>query len=195
MNSANTALYLIDKTEENLKLIEQISGDFLAPVLNEWRYAVRHVISTFIKQDFSGIEAQKTIGHLKRAYFDSCDILLDCQLNLFAGTHSKCLGYSETVSKIVPEYRSYIKKARKAQSLHREAQNKHGDERESAYDTLLPVIRDLDEILDVMTFNADEITIAIRKEKNKEFVSKYSLIATIVGIAVTVASIVIAFVK
>jgi hypothetical protein len=76
MISANTALDLIDKTEENLKLIEQISGDFMAPVLNEWRYAIRHVISTFIKRDFSGIEAQKTIGHLKRAYFDSLTFFL-----------------------------------------------------------------------------------------------------------------------
>lgn len=186
MISANTALDLIDKTEENLKLIEQISGDFMAPVLNEWRYAIRHVISTFIKHDFSGIEAQKTIGHLKRAYFDSCDILIDCQLNVLVNLHKKCLGYYEIVSKIVPQYPSYLDKVRKAQSLHREAQNKHGDERESAFDLLLPAIRDLDEILDAMTFHADDIAAAIRRAKNKDTIAKYSVIATIAGIIVTV---------
>lgn len=186
MISANTALDLIDKTEENLKLIEQISGDFMAPVLNEWRYAIRHVISTFIKRDFSGIEAQKTIGHLKRAYFDSCDILLDCQLNILTAIHGKCLGYSENVSKIVPDYSLYLEKVRKAQTSHREAQNKHGEERESAFDSLLPAIQELDEILDTMTFHADDIAATIRRAKNKDAIAKYSVIATIAGIIVTI---------
>lgn len=181
MISAETALSLVDKTEENIKLIEQVSSTFVSPVLNEWRYAIRHVLTSLAKNDLSGEDAQKAIGHLKRAYFDSCDIIIDCQLDTLCSIHKECLGYAEVVRKVVPDYPVWLEKIRDAQRLHRAAQTKHGDEREAAFDALVPTIRELDTILDKMSFHAEEISVAVRREKLNVLLTAAAKIA---GIAV-----------
>ena len=181
MTSAEAALSLVDKTEANIKLIEQVSTTFVSPVLNEWRYAIRHVLTSFAKNDLSGEDAQKAIGHLKRAYFDSCDIIIDCQLDTLCAIHEKCLGYAEVVRKVVPDYHVWLEKVRDAQRLHREVQTKHGDEREAAFDTLAPTIKELDGIIDRMSFHAEEISVAVRREKLN---GRLAASAKIAGIAV-----------
>ena len=193
MISADAAFALIDKTEANLKLIEQISDDFLTPVLNEWRYAIRHIVSTFIQKEFSGIEADKAVGHLKRAYFDSTDILLDCQLNIIRMFHQKCLGYSEQIQKIIPDYPNILEKVREAQKLHRSAQSKHGNERESAFDSLEPTIATLTDIINKFDFHADEIAVLIRAAKWKNILKHISLLAAILASIFTVGQIIVSF--
>ena len=89
MTSAERALSLIDRTEANIKRIEELQSAFAAPVLNEWRYAIRHVVTMAAG---GGEGADKAEGHLKRAYFDSCDIVIDCQLDIIATVHRRCLG-------------------------------------------------------------------------------------------------------
>jgi hypothetical protein len=190
MISADTAFALIDKTETNLKLIEQISGDFFAPVLNEWRYAIRHIVSTFIQRDFSGLEADKALGHLKLAYFDSCDILLDCQLNLLRTFHQKCLGYSESVKKIIPEYPSLLETVRNAQKMHLSVQSKHDKEREVAFDSLAPIIDSLSDILNKLDFHADEIAVMIRRAKRWEALKTTSIVSGIIVSIVTIGQII-----
>ena len=181
MTSAETALSLVDKTEENIKLIEQVSSTFVSPVLNEWRYAIRHVLTSLAKNDLFGEDAQKAIGHLKRAYFDSCDIIIDCQLDTLCSIHEKCLGYADVVRKVVPDYPVWLEKIRDAQRLHRAVQTKHGDEREAAFDSLVPTIKELDNILDKMSFHAEEISVAVRREKLNALLTA---VAKIAGIAV-----------
>lgn len=165
MTSVESALALVDKTEANIKLIEQVSATFTSPVLNEWRYAIRHVLLACVAADPSEVEAQKAIGHLKRAYFDSCDIVIDCQLNTLCDIHRKCLGYADVVRKVVPDYLVWLERVREAQRIHREVQAKHGADRETAYDSLASTIVELDGILDRMSFHADEISAAVRREK------------------------------
>lgn len=181
MTSAESALALVDKTEANIKLIEQVSSTFAAPVLNEWRYAIRHVLLSFAVNDPSGEDAHKAVGHLRRAYFDSCDIVIDCQLNTLCGINRKCLGYAETVRKVAPDYPVWLERMRDAQRIHREAMTKHGDEREAAYDSLAPTVRELDGILDKMSFHADEISAAVRREKVNV---RLTVLAKLAGIAV-----------
>lgn len=187
MTSAETALSLVDKTEANIKLIEQISETFLAPVLNEWRYAIRHVLTSFAKNDPSGEDAQKAVSHLKRAYFDSCDIVLDCQLDALSLVHERCLGYAEAVVKVAPAYTSWLETMRNAQRLHREAQAKHDDEREAAFDSLAPTIKELDEILDKLSFRAEEISATVRRAKAN---ARTTIAAKIAGIAVAALTLV-----
>lgn len=186
---ADAALSLVDKAESNIKLIEQISTVFASPVLNEWRYAIRHVLAALAKNDLqndlSGEEAQKALGHLKRAYFDSCDIVLDCQLNTLCEIHEKCLGYAEVVRKVAPDYPVWLEKMRDAQRLHREAQTKHGDEREAAFDSLAPTIKELDGILDKLSFHAEEISVAVRRERVNVWLTASAKIAGISVAALT----------
>lgn len=185
MTSAEAALSLVDKTEANIKLIEQVSTTFVSPVLNEWRYAIRHVLTACAKNDFCGEDAHKAIGHLKRAYFDSCDIVLDCQLSTLCDIHEKLLGYAEVVRKVVPEYPAWLERIRDAQNLHRDAQIKHGDDREVAFDALAPAIEELDNILGKLLFHAEEISVAVRREKINVWLTFSAKVAGILVAALT----------
>ena len=186
MTSAKDALILVDKTEANIKLIEQISSTFVSPVLNEWRYAIRHVLTAFADNEQAGENAQKAISHLKRAYFDSCDIILDCQLDTLSKIHKKCLGYAEAVRSVVPDYTSWLEKIRDAQRLHREAQTKHGDDREAAFDSLTPTINELDEILDKMAFHAEEVSAAVSRAKTNTRLTTVAKVSGIIVAAIAV---------
>ena len=42
---------LIDGTEANIKRFETLTGEFPCNVLNEWRYATRHVVSLLDSPD------------------------------------------------------------------------------------------------------------------------------------------------
>lgn len=66
---------LVVATELNISRISAISNKFALPCLNEWRYATKHVALLLVNPDDS-VHREKAIGHLKRAYFDSSDILL-----------------------------------------------------------------------------------------------------------------------
>lgn len=185
MTSADRALSLIDRTEANLKRIEELQSAFVAPVLNEWRYAIRHVVSMSAT---SSAEADKAIGHLKRAYFDSCDIVIDCQLNVIAAVQEKCVGYRRSVLEVAPDYAKWMDAARRAQNAHRVAQLKHGEEREDAFDSLSGTIGELDAVLSSLSDLSEEIALAVRRAKFKFIIGTAVAIATIVSAGVAVIS-------
>ena len=186
MTSIECVRALVDKTEANLKVIEQMGGDFVFPVLNEWRYATRHLVSVLPGGELGEDDARKAINHMKRAYFDSCDILIDCQLYAISQVCEKCRGYAEVVSKVIPEYSSWRESIRRAARLHREAQSIHGDERIAACDSLAPSIGELDGMLDKLTFHADEIVSAVRRAKANFWLSVIAKAAGIVVAAIAV---------
>lgn len=66
---------LLEKAEANLKKIQIVGEVFVFPVLNQWRYATRHMFH-ILSGSASELELTNTISHLRRAYADSCDILL-----------------------------------------------------------------------------------------------------------------------
>ena len=146
MSFVDQALSLINKTEANLRRIDAFGEDFAIPSLNEWRYAIRHVVTAAGKSGDSAQDWEKAIGHIKRAYFDSCDILLDCQLKVLMETNRRYRGHADQVAKILPDYPKWIGTIRRAQELHGKA-DLESDNREAAYDSLAPVIDELQDII------------------------------------------------
>ena len=173
---------LIEKTERNLKLIEEINGEFIYPALNEWRYATRHVAS-LLENPQENSQREKAVGHLRRAYFDSCDILLDCLLERLHEYELCYHGYASIVSQIVPSFQEYNLAAREAQRAHRDAQATHGEEREVAYDSLVTHVESLLAFLDALA--TTEVTWAedIRRQKQRD---RLPIIIAVITIAVTV---------
>lgn len=73
---------LIEKTEQNINRIQNVSDSFVYPVLNEWRYATKHIANIFTTEERDcEIEIQKAVAHLNRAYIDSCEVLLTTYLH------------------------------------------------------------------------------------------------------------------
>ena len=127
---------LLDKTEANLKRIEQIDDAFSCFVLNEWRYATRHMADYMRTGDEEA--GRKAASHLKRAYFDSCDVLLDSLLARVAEYEQAFRGYAEVVAGIVPGFREGYRCVHAAREAHLQARGYENGEREAAYDRLEP---------------------------------------------------------
>ena len=179
MTSAEVALELVDKTEANLKRIEAFGEDFITPSLNEWRYTIRHIIRASLLEN-SEVEWQRAVGHLKRAYFDSYDILLDCQLKVLKEVNNRYRGYANQVTSIIPEYPKYIQKIRAAQELHSRT-GVEGFDRESYYNSLDTTVNELQEIIWTISTNADEIESVVRRAKIIYRSSVIAAGATIIG--------------
>ena len=179
MNSAEIALSLVDKTEANLKRIDAFGDDFVAPSLNEWRYTARHLIRAIGAKDPEK-EWQCAIGHLKRAYFDSCDIILDCQLKVLQETTLRYKGYAGQVVAVIPEYPKFMERIREAQSMHARVGMESVD-RDAFYDKLDPFIVDLQAIIEKLAANADEIEMSVRRAKVMYHLAVCAAAATIVG--------------
>ena len=68
---------LIEKTEVNVKRLERYSMSYVSPVINEYRYALFHLVNSKVANPNSREDLWKAVGHMRRAYYDSCEILLD----------------------------------------------------------------------------------------------------------------------
>lgn len=64
MSSNNDVERIIHETEENIKVLELYGEGFSAPVLNEWRYATRHMSKVVFN---SGVNDDRTKEELNRA--------------------------------------------------------------------------------------------------------------------------------
>lgn len=180
MSFVDQALSLINKTEANLRRIDAFGEDFATPSLNEWRYAIRHVVTAAGKSGDAAQDWGKAIGHIKRAYFDSCDILLDCQLKVLIETNRRYRGHADQVAKILPDYPKWIGTIRRAQELHGKV-DLESDNREAAYDSLAPVIDELQDIINKLADCADEIEASIRRAKVIFWLTVVAALATIAG--------------
>ena len=185
MTTVELARSLLDKTESNLKRIDAFGDDFIAPSLNEWRYAVRHFIRAEESSDTEK-EWQCAIGHLKRAYFDSCDIILDCQLKVLQETTKRYKGYASQAAAVIPEYPKFMDRIREAQSMHAHVGMESAD-RDAFYDALDPFIVDLQAIIEKLAANADEIEIAVRRAKTMYRLTVCAAAATIAGFLFSLA--------
>ena len=68
MSSDRVALLgsLLSKTESNIKLIQEFGRAFLCAVLNEWRYATRHVVNAMVRPDDEEEKPRYSADHLNR---------------------------------------------------------------------------------------------------------------------------------
>lgn len=86
MNSENDKVKkiveLVDKTEQNIRQIQNVGEAFVYPVLYEWQYVTRHMANVLgFDAKMREAEMQKAIDHLGRAYYDSCEVLLTVYLH------------------------------------------------------------------------------------------------------------------
>lgn len=97
---------LVCATEGNIARITIVSGKFAVPCLNEWRYATKHV-ALLLKNPADTVQREKAIGHLKRAYFDSSDILMTVLLDSLRRVFEDVGAYSDIASKVIPGYEKW----------------------------------------------------------------------------------------
>lgn len=180
-SSDEQLLALIDKTEENLKRIEIINGRFICFSLNEWRYATRHVMRYHACGDAE--ESRKALSHMKRAYFDSCDILLDCLLNRVSMLDDEIRGYANIVAQTVPDFQKSRVAIHAARDAHYSAQTISGNDREVKYDSLHSHCLELEQYLNNMSATQDIWQEDIRKQKSRD---RLPIIWTAIGIAVSI---------
>ena len=180
-SSDDELLRLLDKTEGNLKRIEILNKRFVCFSLNEWRYATRHIVQYHVTGNQE--DAHKALGHLKRAYFDSCDILLDCMLNRISFLDDEIRGYANVVAPIIPDFDKSRIAIHAAKQAHLSAQAISGDEREKAYDLLGGHCAELEKYLSNMDATKDIWQADIRKQKRRD---RLPVIWTVIGIAVSI---------
>lgn len=173
---------LLDKTERNLKRIEMLDDAFNCVALNEWRYATRHVVNLLQGKDEE--EERKALGHLKRAYFDSCDVLLDSLLAHVIEAEHAYSGYATLVAAVVPDFQASIQHVYDAQEAHLHAQTRSGNDREVAYDSLEEHCSRLERFVGQLERSRNAWQAEIRKQKQRD---RLPVMLTLLGIVVTIA--------
>ena len=184
MNSENMVLLdsLLSKTESNIKLIQEFGRAFLCAVLNEWRYATRHVVSLMMKPGDEE-ETRKSVSHLKRAYYDSCDILIDCLLQRIADYSCEYVGYAGVVAVLVPDFNQHTIEVRAAQAAHRKAKSCPPEKREEEYESLTEHVENLLKFAELLEATKDVWMEDVRKQKSRD---QLPIIWTIIGIGVSI---------
>lgn len=71
---------LFDKTQNNIRRIQEYGGEFYYPVLNEWRFVTEYAVLALGSPTQRSEALPLLKGRLLRAYYDSCLILSDCCL-------------------------------------------------------------------------------------------------------------------
>lgn len=185
-------LDLVDKTEFNLKKAEKYSGELVIPVLNEWRCGTRHIISATQNPNASVSERASALGHWRRAYFDSCDILINFQLERLAEVHTVCRSYPEAVAIVLPKFWEYVQTMRRIQKMHEAAIRKTADEKEREYDSLSQPIRELDAIIEAIDNSEADLSFAIadarRRDEKEDSKNSNNWWLTLIGAVAAVAT-------
>ncbi len=72
---------LFDKTQKNIRRIQQYGDEFYFPVLNEWRYATECAVMALETPEKQREFIPRLKKKMRNAYYDSCRILADCCLS------------------------------------------------------------------------------------------------------------------
>ena len=110
---------LVCATERNISRITAVSGKFAVPCLNEWRYATKHV-AYLLKDPNDAVQREKAIGHLKRAYFDSSDILLTVLVASLREVFDDVGEYVEVAASVIPGFATWSSVCTEALRLQRD---------------------------------------------------------------------------
>ena len=195
MNFRDELFSLHNKTEHNLKIVEGFTNEFAVPILNEWRYGSRHIANS-LTSELTEDEQIKALGHWRRAYYDSCDIVLNCQLERLSEYHRQWQGYTDIVKEVISEYAKHLVEIRRIQKIHREAKcSVLGSDRQQAYDSLQPSIDALSKILDEIEANKDAVDCAIRRARTKHWGVITATAATLIGILAPAANALISWIQ
>ena len=176
---------LLDGTEANAKRIESLQGTFPVVVLNEWRYATRHVVN-LLEGDGDSTERRKAENHLARAYFDSCDMLLDCLLDRAREYDVAYSAYPEILTATVQNYPSVRKAIRDAHKAHAASQGFVDAEKRTRYAELERVIAPLDAAVAALDDASQDLAAACRRQRRKDAMTLAGIILAALGILATV---------
>lgn len=201
----NQVIELVDKTEQNLIRAGKYREEFATPILNEWRCGTRHIITAVLNPKASSLELQAALEHWRRAYFDSCDVILTFQLIKLSEIHSTYKNYPELVATILPNFWTHVQTMRKVQKTHELAAQKSAEEKVAEYDSLVAPMTELDKIIDELDNSEADMAFAIARQKEKEAKMERSelkndiqqsrtFIVSVVGVIVGVVSAIIAVV-
>ena len=174
---------LVCATESNIARITAVSGKFAVPCLNEWRYATKHV-ALLLKDPNDSVQREKAIGHLKRAYFDSSDILLTVLLDSLRRVFEDVGAYSDIAAKVIPGYGKWGEVFNDALALQYEPT-----------DDRLTRARKMDEMSKLIIGFVNQavasrgtLLLAIARERSKERWQAIGAIASIAAVLVALAS-------
>lgn len=170
---------LVLDTEDNIKKIECYNEDFAVVTLNEWRYATHHAIDMMCGLDSKDNRTQ-AVCHLKRAYFDSADILLNCLLEKFENMHRVFRNYAPIVRDYIEDYPDKLKKAKEAKRFHGKASQI--ENREDFYEEIKKLCQNLEAFVEELEDTEDDWRALVRKARNKDRLWFWSVVAAIVGV-------------
>lgn len=169
---------LVLDTEDNIKKIESYNEDFAVVALNEWRYATHHAIDMMCGLD-SGDNRTQVVCHLKRAYFDSADILLNCLLEKFEDMHRVFRDYASIVRDYVKDYPDKLKNAKEAKRFHGKASQI--ESRENFYEEIKKLCQKLESFVEELEDTEDDWRPLVRKARNKDRLWAWGIIAAVFG--------------
>ena len=165
---------LVCATERNISRITAVSGSFAAPCLNEWRYATKHV-ACLLKDPNDAVQREKAIGHLKRAYYDSSDILLTVLISSLREVFDDVGEYVEVAAGVIPGFASWSSACTEAMRLQRDTcadRYSRAVEMDKASDVLIG-------FLDQANVNRGNLLAAIVRKRRNERLAVVSVIAAV----------------
>lgn len=157
---------ILDKTEQNIRRFEDVFGCFPDIVLNQWRYASRHVAS-LLDNPQDTVQRQSAIGHIRRAYFDSCDILVVCLLDKIGDLLDTFASVPEVPAKLISGYSEKRALLRRAQKLHREFKSFTPQEKDAQYDKLESVLSGLLAFYDELDAVYSDMLVASERQRRE----------------------------
>lgn len=98
---------LFDKTQNNIRRIQEYGGEFYYPVLNEWRFVTEYAVLALGSPTQRSEILPLLKERLQKAYYDSCLILADCCLQELIYK----IGRIRRAAKINGELRSVLERA------------------------------------------------------------------------------------
>lgn len=75
---------LVRKTDLIINRLQWMDGSIYLPLLQEWRYAMSHLVNYVTKSDgreVADVELDKAITHVRRSYCDAQKVLIECYID------------------------------------------------------------------------------------------------------------------
>ena len=162
--------------------------------MNEWRYATRHVVDVLCHHE-EGENRSRAVSHLRRANYDSYDILIDCILARFKELHEEYRDYASIVKGYVRDYSDKIAVMRRAKDIHRLSAESECEGRNALYAEIAKVCDKAESFVNELEDTADDWRAEIRKSKRTERIvlvgvaaGVIAAIPVIVGIVKSIAA-------
>lgn len=177
----------LDGAEANIRRFESLCGQFPAPVLNEWRYATRHVVN-LLRDPGSADETEQAVRHLQRAYFDSCSLLLVAVLDKWDSWTSPFRAYPSLLNDAVPGWSDASALMAKARRMHRDFRLSSPADREAHFEQVAVLLDPMLAALDGLEDAMPSLERASRRERRKEFVSAGCFVVAVLTLAATIVA-------